>query len=82
MKRILVITTGSSVATRRGPIFGGALASMKGDDFQAMLPRSGVQLSFEEFSNLPSSHLTPVGALELSRRIEAAQSSPDVMVWW
>jgi len=57
---------------------GGAVPTLKGEDFMALLPRSGVDLAFEEFANLPSSHLTPVQALDLGRRVEAALSAPDV----
>lgn len=72
MKRILVITTGGSIATRRGPMVGGAVPALKGDDFLAQLPRSGIELTFEEFANLPGSHITPVSGLALAHRVEAA----------
>ncbi len=78
MKRVVVITTGGSIATKDGPIVGGAVPLLKGDDFLALLPRDGVHLVFEEFSNLPGSHFTPVNALELSQRIESTLLSPDV----
>lgn len=78
MNKVVIITTGGTIAMKRGPMVGGAVPTLKGDDFMALLPRGGVDLAFEEFSNLPSSHLTPVQALELGRRVEAALSAPDV----
>lgn len=78
MKRVVVITTGGTIAIKRGPMVGGAVPSLKGEDFLAMLPRNGIELAFEEFVNLPSSHITPVNALELSRRVDSALLSPDV----
>jgi L-asparaginase len=78
MPRIIVITTGGSIATRRGPTTAGAVPSFKGDDILAMLPRSGIDLRFEEFANLPSSHQTPVGALGLARRVAATIERPEV----
>jgi L-asparaginase len=78
MKRIVVITTGGTIAMRSGTMVGGAVPSLKGDDFLAMLPRSGVELTFEEFMNVPSSHLTPSAALELSHRVEALLLAPAV----
>lgn len=78
MPRILVITTGGTVATRRGPTVAGAVPSLKGDDLLAMLPKGGIELAFEEFANLPGSHLTPANALELSRRVAAALERPEV----
>jgi L-asparaginase len=51
---------------------------LKGDDFMALLPRGDVNLSFEEFTNLPSSHMTPSQTLDLGQRVEAALSIPEV----
>jgi L-asparaginase len=51
---------------------------LKGEDFLAQLPRTGVELVFEEFANLPSSHLMPAQAFELSRQVESALRAPDV----
>ncbi|MFV9505727.1 MAG: asparaginase [Oscillochloridaceae bacterium umkhey_bin13] len=78
MPRILVITTGGAIATRRGPTTAGALPSLKNDELLAMLPRSGIELLFEEFANLPSSHLTPLNGLELSRRVAGAVTRSDI----
>ena len=78
MKKVVVITTGGTIAMKRSPMVGGAVPMLKGDDFMALLPRGGVDLAFEEFTNLPSSHLTPTQVLELGQRVEAALSSPDV----
>jgi L-asparaginase len=63
---------------RNSPMLGGAVPMLKGDDFLAQLPRSGIDMVFEEFSNLPSSHLTPTQALELGQRIEAALLAPEI----
>jgi L-asparaginase len=78
MKRIVVITTGGAIGARRGPIVGGSVPSLKGDDFLAMLPRGGVDLVFEEFANLPGSHFTAVSALDLSHRAEGLLANPDI----
>lgn len=78
MPHILVITTGGTIATRRGPTVAGAVPSLKGDELMAMLPRGGIELTFEEFANLPSSHLTPANALELSQRVAAALARSEV----
>jgi len=78
LKKVVVITTGGTIAMKRSPMVGGAVPMLKGDDFMALLPRGGVELAFEEFTNLPSSHLTPAQVLELGQRVEASLSSPDV----
>jgi L-asparaginase len=78
MKRIVVITTGGTIAMRSGTLAGGAVPSLKGDDFLAMMPRSGVELTLEEFMNVPSSHFTPSAALDLAHRVEALLLAPHV----
>jgi L-asparaginase len=79
LKKVVIITTGGTIAMKRNsPMVGGAVPMLKGEDFLAQLPRAGVELSFEEFTNLPSSHLTPAQALELSQRVESALLVPDV----
>ena len=79
MKKVVIITTGGTIAMKRNsPMVGGAVPMLKGEDFLAQLPRSGIDLAFEEFSTLPSSHLTPTQALELGQRIESALLAPDV----
>ena len=70
MKKVVVITTGGTISMKRSPMVGGAVPMLKGDDFMALLPRGGVDLAFEEFTNLPSSHLTPTQVLELGQRVE------------
>lgn len=78
MKKVVIITTGGTIAMKRSPMVGGAVPMLKGEDFMAQLPRGAVELSFEEFANLPSSHLTPAQALDLGQRVEAALGAPDV----
>ncbi|NTU80319.1 MAG: asparaginase [Chloroflexales bacterium] len=78
MSRIIVITTDGTIATRRGPTLAGAVPALKGEDVLAMLPRAGADLAFEEFTNVPSSHLTPINALDLSRRVADALERPEV----
>lgn len=63
---------------KRGPMVGGAVPMLKGEDFMAMLPRGGVDLAFEEFANIPSSHLLPSQALDLGQRAAAALAEPEV----
>jgi L-asparaginase len=75
---ILCVTTGGTIAMKRGPMVGGAVPSLKGQDFLSLLPRSEYQVVFEEFANLPSSHLTTPMLIELVRRVEARVQMPDV----
>ncbi|HEY1015107.1 MAG TPA: asparaginase [Herpetosiphonaceae bacterium] len=78
MKNIVVITTGGTISTKRGPQMGGAIPLLKGDDFLAMLPRGEFNVSFQDFMNLPSSHITPVMALDLAQRISGVLLGEEV----
>lgn len=78
MKRVVVITTGGTIAMKRSPMVGGAVPVLKGEDFLSQLPRSGIDVAFEEFANLPSSHLTPAQVLNLGQRVEALLRDPGV----
>ncbi|HEY0604645.1 MAG TPA: asparaginase [Herpetosiphonaceae bacterium] len=78
MSYILCLTTGGTIAMKRGPMVGGAVPSLKGQDFLSLLPRNEHQVVFEEFANLPSSHLTTPMIVELIRRVEARVQLPDV----
>lgn len=75
---ILVVTTGGTIAMKRGPMVGGAVPSLKGQDFLALLPRSEYQVVFEEFSNMPSSHLSTSMIGDLVRQIESRVQMPEV----
>src|SRR5438270_378113 len=72
--------SGGTIASKHGPVVGGAVPSLKGEDFMAQLqiPTSDIAISFEEYSNLPSSHITPVMALDLTQRVDALLLSPDI----
>lgn len=77
MKRVIIITTGGAISMKQGPMVGGAVPSLKGEDLLALLPRD-VDLVFEEFTNLPGSHFMPDTIFELSRRVESTLMLPDV----
>ena len=78
MKNIVVITTGGTISTRRSPQYAGAMPLLKGDDFLAMLPRGEFNVSFQDFSNLPSSHITPAMALDMAQRISGIVLNDDI----
>lgn len=74
MRNILIVTVGGAIASR----LAGSTPGPRGEKILAMLPRADVGLSFEEFANVPASHLTPAQGLDLARRVEAALRRPDV----
>lgn len=56
---------------------GGAVPSLKGDEFLALMPQ-GIDLVFEEFAHVPGSHVTPSHMLELAQHIESVLLTPDI----
>ncbi|NJN66638.1 MAG: asparaginase [Chloroflexaceae bacterium] len=78
MKHISVITTGGTTAIKRKQAGREVLLSLPGTDFWALVPHEDIHLSFEEFSNIPGSHFTPVNALKLSQVVESSLMSPDI----
>ncbi len=78
MKKVVVITTGGSIATKHGPMVGGSVPAVKGEGFLSMLPRNEVEVLFKSFSNLPGSHLSPAKMLEVSQLAATILAAPDV----
>lgn len=70
MKRVLILTTGGTIAMRADANAGGAVPALNSSDFGDAFP-SDVQVITEEFSNLPSAHFTMDHIWNLSRRVAA-----------
>lgn len=70
MKRIIILTTGGTIAMRADAQAGGAVPTLGGSDFLDAFPKD-VQVVTEEFSNLPSAHFTLDHIWNLSRRVAA-----------
>ncbi len=71
MKRIIILTTGGTIAMRADAQAGGAVPALAGADFAAALPSGIAEIRVEEFSNLPSAHFTLEQIWNLSRRVAA-----------
>jgi L-asparaginase len=70
-KRVVVLTTGGTIAMTHTDAAGGAVPVLAGADFLASLPRDLAETRAEEFSNLPSAHFTIDHLWSLSRRVAA-----------
>ena len=60
-KRVLILTTGGTIAMQHDVSLGGAIPKMGAADLSAALPSdllTSVELRSEEIVNLPSSHFT------------------------
>lgn len=78
MKRIVILTTGGTVAMRADVSAGGAVPMLAGADFSDALPRDIAETRFEEFSNLPSAHFTLDHLWNLARRVAALVADAQV----
>lgn len=77
MKRVRVIATGGTIASKHDASLGGAVPAMTGQDLVAAVPgiERVAQIEAEQFSNVASQALTFDMALSLSKRIaEVARS--------
>lgn len=77
-KRILVITTGGTIAMRRETEAGGAVPKLVGEDLLAAVPHGLAELAFEEHCNLPSAHFTLETLWTLKERVAAAVARADI----
>ena len=78
MKRVVILTTGGTIAMTHTDAARGAVPILTGADFASALPRDLAEICVEEFSNLPSAHFTLDHLWNLSRRVAALVAHDDV----
>ena len=78
IKRILVITTGGTIAMKRNEAAGGAVPALVGQDFLPTLPPGLAEIEIEEHCHLPSAHFTLDTVWALQERVAAALARPEV----
>ncbi len=78
MKRILVITTGGTIAMKRDEAAGGAVPTLVGEDLLSAMPHDLAELEFEEHCHLPSAHFTLDTMWTLRERVAAAVARSDM----
>jgi len=81
IRRVLILTTGGTIAMRHDPALGGALPKMGASDFASALPRElldNVELESAEIVNLPSSHFTLDTLWQIRQAVEAAVGRPEI----
>ncbi len=78
MKRIVIVTTGGTIAMRADVQAGGAVPSLGASDFAAALAEELATIQTEEFSNLPSAHFSVEQVWKLSRRVGELVADKDV----
>lgn len=79
--KVVVFTTGGTIAMRHDPEKGGAVPAVSGAELVAAVPPLAAVCPVDvvEFANIPSPHMTPERMLDLARHVEKALSEPDVL---
>jgi L-asparaginase len=81
MTRVLILTTGGTIAMRHDPSLGGATPKMGAAELSAALPQdllATVELESAEIVNLPSSHFTLDTLWQIRQAVVAALARPEV----
>ncbi|MCX7839725.1 MAG: asparaginase [Anaerolineae bacterium] len=78
MKRIIILTTGGTIAMTHTDTAGGAVPMLDGADFLQAIPPDLADVRVEEFCNLPSAHFTLDHLWNLARRVAALVARDDV----
>ncbi len=71
MKRIVIVTTGGTIAMEANSVAGGAVPALGPSDLISSLPKGMADIRSEEFLKIPSAHLKIDQLWALSRRIAA-----------
>lgn len=84
MKKVVVLTTGGTIAMKYDPVTRGLLPAVSGDDLIEAVPALQEVAAVEvvEFANVPSGHMTPQMMFELVQLVDkyAAQVEVDGIV--
>jgi L-asparaginase len=81
LKRVLILTTGGTIAMRHDPALGGALPQMGADAFTSALDPEllkTIQLESQGILNLPSSHFTLDHLWQIRQAVAAGVARSDV----
>lgn len=80
MKKIVVITTGGTIAMKLDALTGGLIPAVSGEDLLNAVPALEyvAQIKVIEESNVPSGHITPQMMFMLSKKIDELANADDV----
>jgi L-asparaginase len=80
LPHIHVIATGGTIAMQLDPGQGGAIPAVSGADLVAAVPEIAqiARLTVQEFSNIPSEHMTPEVWIRLATRLEQIVGAGDI----
>ena len=80
MRKVVVLTTGGTIAMKYDAATDGLVPAVSGADLVEAVPALGgvAEVEVVEFSNVPSGHITPQMMFELAKRIDAQAARADV----
>ena len=69
MKKVVVMTTGGTIAMKYDPVTQGLIPAVSGDDLIEAVPalREIAEVEVVEFSNVPSGHITPQMMINIAK---------------
>jgi len=78
MKRVVIVTTGGTIAMKVDRAAGGAVPSLGGADFVRALPSGLADVRVEEHGRIPTAHFTVDTLWGIVERVRGLVSAPDV----
>ena len=80
MKKVVVISTGGTIAMKYDPEIGADVPAVTGDELVEAVPplKDVADIEVVEFSNIPSPHMTPEIMFDLRNKIEEVLSDDEV----
>ena len=79
-KKVVIITTGGTIAMKYDEVSNGLVPAISGDDLIQAVPalKDVVAVEILEYSNVPSGHITPDMMFELASLVDKTAMSEDV----
>lgn len=77
-RRVVVVTTGGTIAMRHDPAAGGGVPALEASDLFAFLPDLGIALEGVAVCNLPGPHMTPQTMWAAREAVAQALARPEV----
>lgn len=80
MKKVIILTTGGTIAMKYDQDKGGFVPAVTGDELVEVIPdlKNHAKVQVVEFSNVPSPHMTPELMCQLKNKADEILQDPDV----